>query len=370
MRLSLVSTAICGTLAVSALTIPQQSPVKRFELVDLKPFEDFTFELLSPEKAKAAAAADKSNVSPVAGLASAAQNGGVAGIMAGTCKSPKVRYEWRDLTDAHKKEFVNAVKCLLNKPSAGGSNYPGSKNRYEDLVSVHQQMTPTIHMVAQFLPWHRYYLSVYESMLRDECAYTGPMPWWDESKDAGKFSSAPMFTNAYFGSAPKKTADGKGTCVNDGAFKGITLHIGPGGSFTNHCLSRAVDESLTAQCNWDFVKSCNSHNTYSDMESCAEMGPHAYGHNGIGAVMSDVASSPGDPAFFLHHAFVDHNWRIWQNGNTSSRLYQINGFSTRDEPRKTLTLDYVLTSKGLRPDVTVRDVMDTMGGYLCYSYNY
>lgn len=86
--------------------------------------------------------------------------------------------------------------------------------------------------------------------------------------------------------------------------------------------------------------------------------------------MSDVASSPGDPAFFLHHAFVDHNWRIWQNGNTSSRLYQINGFSTRDEPRKTLTLDYVLTSKGLRPDVTVRDVMDTMGGYLCYSYNY
>lgn len=220
MRLSLVSTAICGTLAVSALTIPQQSPVKRFELVDLKPFEDFTFELLSPEKAKAAAAADKSNVSPVAGLASAAQNGGVAGIMAGTCKSPKVRYEWRDLTDAHKKEFVNAVKCLLNKPSAGGSNHPGSKNRYEDLVSVHQQMTPTIHMVAQFLPWHRYYLSVYESMLRDECAYTGPMPWWDESKDAGKFSSAPMFTDAYFGSAPKKTTDGKGTCVTDG----VSLH--------------------------------------------------------------------------------------------------------------------------------------------------
>ena len=86
--------------------------------------------------------------------------------------------------------------------------------------------------------------------------------------------------------------------------------------------------------------------------------------------MADVASSPGDPSFFLHHGFVDHNWRLWQNNDIKNRLYQINGWATTTEPKQPLTLDYTLSSFGFKPDVKVRDVMDTMGGYLCYSYNY
>ena len=35
-----------------------------------------------------------------------------------------------------------------------------------------------------------------------------------------------------------------------------------------------------------------------------------------------------------------------------------------------VTLDYVLSSWGVLPDVTVYDVMDTEGGYLCYEYDY
>jgi tyrosinase len=35
------------------------------------------------------------------------------------------------------------------------------------------------------------------------------------------------------------------------------------------------------------------------MAACAEGGAHAWGHNGIGAVMQDVYASPADPVFFL-----------------------------------------------------------------------
>ena len=84
--------------------------------------------------------------------------------------------------------------------------------------------------------------------------------------------------------------------------------------------------------------------------------------------MSDVAASPGDPIFFMHHSFVDHQWRIWQNDNRN-RLSDI-ASPTNQNGGGTLTLDYVLSSRGLRPDVKVRDVMDTEGTYLCYKYNY
>jgi tyrosinase len=74
----------------------------------------------------------------------------------------------------------------------------------------------TIHMVGQFLPWHRYYLSVFESVLREECGYTGPMTWWDETRDAGDFEASGLFVAEYFGDAPVKTAAGQGACVSTG----------------------------------------------------------------------------------------------------------------------------------------------------------
>jgi len=83
--------------------------------------------------------------------------------------------------------------------------------------------------------------------------------------------------------------------------------------------------------------------------------------------MSDVVASPGDPVFFMHHGFVDHTWHIWQNADPGNRLYQISGNTIDGRP---VTLDTVLSSNGLRPDVRVGDMMDIMGGYLCYRYDY
>lgn len=103
------------------------------------------------------------------------------------------------------------------------------------------------------------------------------------------------------------------------------------------------------------------------MENCAELGPHAYGHNGVGSVMADVAASPSDPAFFLHHLFIDRNFWVWQNAD-ASRKAQITGCADTNSPCTPLTLDTVISVDGLRPNVTVGDIIDTEGGAICYTY--
>lgn len=83
--------------------------------------------------------------------------------------------------------------------------------------------------------------------------------------------------------------------------------------------------------------------------------------------MGNVPASPGDPVFFLHHAFVDRMWRKWQVKD-DSRLRQINGCATSDcQP---MTLDTKLSSNGLREDVTIGDILDINNNFMCYLYDY
>ncbi|KAK6216346.1 hypothetical protein LQW54_003549 [Pestalotiopsis sp. IQ-011] len=383
MKLTLIVQLFLGAATVAASPVQHDSTYKkplykRLKLVDLAQFGS-GFHTITLEEAKADAAKNNaehagllsgitgsnskaaSNVVHSNGQSTSAGNATVKAT--GNCTSPATRIEWRSLSDSDQLAFVNAIKCLIDLPASGQWASAGSTNRYEDLVAVHSQMTDTIHMVAQFLPWHRYYVNVFESMLREECSYTGPMTWWNEPLDAGHFSTSPVFSSTTFGSGPVKTDDGQGTCIADGVFSNLTIHIGG-----ERCLSRAVDETATAQCSTDFVNSCNSNNQYSDMEHCSEFGPHGYGHNGVGAVMSFVSISPGDPVFFMHHGFVDHSYLLWQNADLANRQFQVNG-CTDSACSSNLTTDYVLSSQGLRPEVTVNDVLDTQGGYLCYVYD-
>lgn len=82
--------------------------------------------------------------------------------------------------------------------------------------------------------------------------------------------------------------------------------------------------------------------------------------------MRDVYGSPGDPVFWLHHSMVDRHFRIWQN-NDSQRTKYINGFGPNGQA---LTMDTDIFLNSLRPNLKVKDIMDTLGGFLCYRYNY
>ncbi|KAF2797320.1 Di-copper centre-containing protein [Melanomma pulvis-pyrius CBS 109.77] len=279
--------------------------------------------------------------------------------LAATCTNPRVRVEWDSYPTADRTSFVNAIKCLMGKPASG--KFAQAKNRYEDLVALHQTLTPNVHGNSKFLIWHRYLVWTFEDILRTECGFTANMPWWDESKWAGKFAQSSLFSADWFGGIGFG-----GGCVTNGKFAGITLNVGPGSGNTKHCLARNGDESKTANTNSAMVSACNSRTDYADMAACAEGGAHAWGHNGIGAVMQDTYASPGDPVFWLHHLFVDRNYRIWQNAD-SGRVGYIDG---TDRVGNKLTLDTIVSVNGLRPDVKIRDIINTLGDKLCYKYNY
>jgi hypothetical protein len=56
-----------------------------------------------------------------------------------TCLSPPIRREWRTLSTNAKKDYIDAVQCLTNRPSKVRNN--GSL--YDDFPFVHQQTAPT-----------------------------------------------------------------------------------------------------------------------------------------------------------------------------------------------------------------------------------
>ncbi|KAK8029819.1 Di-copper centre-containing protein [Apiospora rasikravindrae] len=386
-----LTTAICGGItAASAMTLPLNLPhdfpgrifqaaasapalplsaFPKFETVKLQdakkaaPAYSKVASAGGAEVADAAASTDNTN-------ANANNDNGTVSIQqskAAKCGTPSPRVEWSAYPASSKRAFVDAIACLQSKPASG--NFAPATNRYEDFVRLHQAWTPNIHNNDLFLIWHRYFVWTFEQALRKECGFAvAGLPWWDETRDAGRFAASPVFTAEYFGSLPKANG-AAGTCITNGRFAGTTLHIGPGGDHQPHCLSRAVDESGTAQVNKDYENACLSRSTYTDFAQCWEKGPHGIGHNSIGSVMADVLSSPGDPVFWMHHLYVDRVFSSWQDRDASgARKRTVNGCADGAKPCTPLTRQTLVPMAGLLKDVTVGEVLDTVNGATCYVY--
>jgi tyrosinase len=292
-----------------------------------------------------------------------------------TCSNPRVRTEWDSYSDSDRQAFVSAVRCLMGKPASG--QFSQAKSRYEDLVALHQTLTPNVHGSSKFLLWHRYYLFTFEDMLRSECGFDRNLPWWDETRYSGRFAASSIFSDQWFGGI-----NAGGNCITNGVsttffsslgitnypqqFANLAINVGPGQDNYLHCLARNNDDSKTANTNSQMVDGCNNQGDYASMASCSEGSAHAWGHNGIGAVMQDTWASPADPVFWLHHGFIDRNFRIWQNKD-SNRVNTVNG---NDKAGNPLTLDTTVNVYDFRPTVRVRDILDTTSTTLCYKYNY
>ncbi|KAK7959690.1 uncharacterized protein PG986_004544 [Apiospora aurea] len=272
---------------------------------------------------------------------------------AATCGPLRTRIEWSAYPTVDKRAFVDAIACLQSKPPLG---------------PVPARDEP-IHNNDLFLIWHRYFVWAFEQALRAECGFrVNGLPWWDETRNAGRFASAPVFTAEYFGSLPTQNG-GEGTCITNGRFAGLTLHIGPGDGHQAHCLSRAVDETGTAQVNKDYENLCLSYTSFTDFAKCWEQGPHGISHNSIGSVMADVKSSPGDPIFWMHHLYIDRVFSAWQDRDASgARKRTVNGCADGNRPCTPLTMQTNIPMGGLLKDVTVGQVMDTMSGAMCYNF--
>ncbi|KAI1862667.1 hypothetical protein JX265_006962 [Neoarthrinium moseri] len=315
-----------------------------------------------------------------AALAAAITGKTVAG---NECTQPAVRREWRVLAEQEKVDYIAAVKCLTTKPSKVGL----ATSLYEDFPWIHSQLNSNIHFVASFLPWHRWFVHLYESELRGQCNYRGTMPYWDWTQDSGALPSAPVFlesTTSGFGAGGLQNEFQSPTrpnpltsCVTTGAFANLSLTYYTTTERT-HCLNRSFNNgtgSSPTDDSWQAAlyspamianitdKSPSFEKFWVELEN----NPHGAIHNSIGGDMVP-STSPNDPLFFLHHSQVDRLWWIWQQKDPMTRNSDYSGNKYPYDDETPASLADTMTFGGLSTNITVADVMSTIRGGLCYGY--
>ncbi|CZR41691.1 uncharacterized protein FPRO_11281 [Fusarium proliferatum ET1] len=296
------------------------------------------------------------------------------------CENPIKRVEWHELDDAARQQYTDAVLCLSTKPSRLGLN----TTLYDDFPYVHAHLDKQIHAVASFLPWHRFFVHVYEGALK-ECGYEGVMPCWDWSLDADDTPKSTIWDpKTGFGgngslNKTESIYDGRAVrkCLDDGPFKDLfpaylTTNYDP------HCLARGwnngsenVGKMLSENYNKEAVAKVQEVKDYDHYRQKLESGPHGAIHSAIGGDMIPN-TSPNDPIFFLHHAQIDRLWSLWQQEDPKTRTMEFAGYKTQDQFDGTkpepASLDDMLLMHGLADDLKFKDLMSTQSSFLCYSY--
>jgi tyrosinase len=156
----------------------------------------------------------------------------------GKTACPK-RHEWRTLSAEDQQEYISAVLCLRTQPSVLA---PSKQTLYDDFPWIHSRVGYFTHNSAPFLPWHRYFLQVYEQTLREKCNYTGGLVYWDWTLDSDAIEDSPVFdAESGFGGdgevGGELTVSNTGRCVIDGPFAGIEVPYYDV-KYQPHCLSR------------------------------------------------------------------------------------------------------------------------------------
>jgi hypothetical protein len=215
------------------------------------------------------------------------------------------RKEVRVMTDAEWTKYSKAVLLLKNNKTNAGKS-----NSFDDFANFHASLfNKGIHNGPQFLPWHRAFLVEYESALqkiaKDNTIF---VPYWDWTLDAGKLASSPSFTDKRFGGPSPKA----GACITTGSF--VTF---------NPCIDRLTKFDGPG---FDVVDVVNAYGgargsaQYDTMRAGVE-GVHNMLHVWVGGKMNS-GTSPADPIFYSHHAFIDKIWLDWQkNEAQNARAY-------------------------------------------------
>lgn len=106
--------------------------------------------------------------------------------------------------------------------------------------------------------------------------------------------------------------------------------------------------------------------------AAGNLGIHSAGHYTIGGDPgADFFASPGDPAFFLHHAMIDRTYWIHQALHLPQSLTDLDGTNTifNNPPSPETTLDDLIGMGREAPLIKIGDAMNTVGGTpFCYIY--
>lgn len=233
------------------------------------------------------------------------------------------RQNQKNMTSAQRAKFVRAVLKLK------------SKGIYDDFVRIHGQYYVSDgdtglrvgHMTPSFFPWHRRLILEFERKLQSvDSSVT--LPYWDWTRDNAKTSS--IWASDFLGGDGRQS-DGQ---VMTGPFayvngnwpitvgvtdeKYLTRQFGrpdrPIGLPTKADLDKATAESVYDTSPWNSTSTTKGFRNKIEGWTVSETQGgflHNRVHQWVGGHMTG-ATSPNDPVFWLHHAFIDLIWLRWQ----------------------------------------------------------
>ena len=215
----------------------------------------------------------------------------------------RVRREFSTLSYEDRLAYVDAVKVI--------STLPPFKQEYEKLLTIHKTyFNSTIHQFQYFLPWHRWFLLEYESLLRRvNCRIT--VPYWDYTLTAGQPFTGLLWSNSDAGLG----GNGEGlprSCVKNGPFqegKWNLIESAGGGCLKRHFFQGINFPDLMAL--QQVQSTFSSASSFRDFELVLRNNLHNDLHLFIGGTMAGPDSAAA-PEFFPLHSMVDKIWDDWQ----------------------------------------------------------
>ncbi|KAF8800355.1 hypothetical protein BYT27DRAFT_7200262 [Phlegmacium glaucopus] len=80
----------------------------------------------------------------------------------------------------------------------------GIQTHFDDFQASHIQLADRVYLTPQFLPWHRYFLHIYEKALRTEFRYKGATLYSQCGYPSQDKDDYHRFNIAYVGEYKKK----------------------------------------------------------------------------------------------------------------------------------------------------------------------
>jgi tyrosinase len=273
------------------------------------------------------------------------------------------RQNHRSMSAPQKSAFVSAVLRLKNNVDSVLA--PGDQSRYDDFVQVHKNamigpdmFMPMPHSGPLFFPWHRVLLRQFELALQSAAQDTSiTVPYWDWDLSGASNPFNDDFLGGDGDSAQNHRVIAGPFAFANGQFNVRIWDDSPGDS----ALLREFGADPTA-----FLPTTSDVTTIlkktpywpdpNSWEVTCEGLLHNPVHRWIGGNMAD-ATSPNDPAFFLHHCYLDYLWERWKTQHPSMDPYlPVSGGNGMD-----LTSTLVFNNNGQpAPWVGLWKVQDTL----------
>lgn len=260
----------------------------------------------------------------------------------------RIRKEFTSMTFAERERHINVIKTA--------STDSRFKADYDELINDHRRLFISgIHESTHFLTWHRYFMLLYENLLRRvDCNFT--IAYWDWSLvSSNPFSTANRedlwhSANTGFG------GDGVDPtrCVQTGPFREsewslVPLPAGSPPEPGPRCLSRTFNGNPPDSVAVEEVLRISAGN-FSDFELMLRINLHDVVHCLIDGTMCSIDSASA-PEFFLHHGFIDKIWDDWQKKSDAHKnafFPSVNGFMPGTQVRPVDVIDLSAQPGGIR----------------------